>query len=611
MRKVLITLLVIASFFRTETIWAGTPQWELNGNPQFIHYEAARHMWINTNNADAWMAGLNSETYSKVLGVPEKHRTVIVIRSDLARKPEIFCAASFFAAQKRRFVLVNIEQNILDLTAASDKQYRTWPHMGVLYIGTVAHQEGWDIVLWDELVQGQCDLTKLVQPDDVVGLSLVATGIERGVGLARKAKELGAACVIAGNDSAAFRVNQILSLPGKPIDAVFTSNRLTPVRYFFRHYGTKELSQLQTTGMVVEPGSIERSNVQSFLITEFKARKEQERQGTFDLEDVFIVPKLDLYLAHYWNEVWSNYREVFGHKHLHGTAPNALALLAQGCTRTRGTDVCSYCTIADVADIRIPSEDYLRRTLQAYDEFGIEIIFNATDSAYEMTGLVRKLQRVCASFHSLIIYGRAQGLARQPELLDEWQTLVEDRFLINVGMDSGDDRILAQGVDKSSLGKGSRLEENVQAVRNIKGSGAHLHYSLIFGSPGETIESCERSIGFLEWSIAELGQQLDLVETDIYWLNFGSPASEIFTSYEKAQVFAAIAGKEITREEWYEGFAQHSQELSVPMEVEATWYRHFTSIDLETAQAYNRRAATIMARHEGSIAGRAYRPEKS
>lgn len=530
-----------------------------------------------------------------------------------AKEPEPIYANLFAAAalqqSRRRFTLINVEQTLWDVETG--RQYRTWPHLGMLYVGTAAHEEGYDVVLWDELVQGHCDLGKLVQPGDVVGLSLVVTGVERGIELAKQAKALGASAVIAGNDSATFRVNEILSLPGRPIDAVFTSNSLVSVRNFFRQFGTMEIQQLQIPGVAVRSGAPARSNVQQVLLSELKARKDLERQNAFDVEDVFIVPKFDLFPDSYWGEVWSNYRQVFGHKHRNGNdVRNGIALFAQGCTRTRGTDVCSYCTIAGVADIRIPSEDYLRRTLEAYDRMGIRMIFNTTDSAYEMRPLVQRLQKVGASFDALTIYGRAQGLATQPELLDSWLSLVEDRLLVNVGMDSGDGRILAQGVVKSSLGKGSRIEENYEAVRNIRKSGAHLHYSLIFGSPGETTDSCERSIEFLEWSIATLGPQLDLVETDLYWLNFGSPVSEVFTSYEKAQTLAAIAGKEISLEEWHQNFAQYSSELVVPAKTEEAWYRYFTNIDIETARVYNERASAIMARHEGSITGRAYKPSK-
>jgi hypothetical protein len=608
MKKLTIVVLMIASLFRTETIWAGVPAYPelMFGDKQYIHYDAERHLWENTNSIDMWLMEAISrerdpikkaklqETYQ----IPEQKKTIIVLRSDAARKQEFWYAQAFAVAalqqQKRRFVLINVESAVHAVTSDSDRQFRTWPHLGILYVGTVAYEEGYEVVLWDELVQGNADLTKLVQPGDVVGLSLVVTGIERGVELAHQSKQLGASMVIAGNDSAAFRVEQILALPGKPIDAVFASNSITPIREFFRQ------------GVLPTGGN--RSNEFVVLIREHQAR----HQGR---EDAFIVPKFDLFTQEYWNEVWGNYTKVFGHKHCSTeNLRNAIALLAQGCTRTRGTDVCSYCTIADVANIQIPSEEYLRRTLEAYNEFGIKMVFNTTDSSYEMTPLVKRLQNIGAHFDSLIIYGRAQGITQNPALLEKWLSMVDDRFLINVGMDSGDDRILAQGVVKSSLGKGSRLEENIAAVHRIKESGAHLHYSLIFGSPGETRDSCDRNMEFLEWSIATLGHQLDLVETDVYWLNYGAPVSRVFHDFEYAQQLAAIAGKTINRQEWQQDFARHSNELVVPDGVERAWYRHFTNIDFDTAQEYNKRCAEIMARHEGSIAGRkvkwlgAYKP---
>lgn len=617
MRKLVTAILMAASLFSTETVYTMEPAWVLWGNPENIRYDAEAHVWINDNpKYEMWRWADRDPKWDHLRQpeeVPEKHETVIVFRTISAAKPEPIYANLFAAAAlqqtRRRFTLVNVEQTILDLTAASDKQYRMWPHLGILYVGTAAHEEGYDVVLWDELVQGHCDLEKLVEPGDVVGLSLVVTGVERGVELARQAKALGASAVIAGNDSAIFRANEILNLPGWPIDAVFTSNSIVSVRNFFRQFGTRKLEELQIPGVAVRSGGATRSNVQEVLVSELRSRKGLERQGAFDAEDVFIVPKFDLFPDSYWQEVWSNYREVFGHKHRDaGSVKNSIVLFAQGCTRTRGTDVCSYCTIAGVGDIRIPSEDYLRRTLEAYDRFGIRAIYNTTDSAYEMRPLVQKLQKLGASFDSLQIYGRAQGLALQPDLLENWLSLVDGRLLVNVGMDSGDGRILAQGVVKSSLGKGSRIEENYEAVRNVQKSGAHLHYSLIFGSPGETTDSCERSIEFLEWSIATLGPQLDLVETDLYWLNFGSPVSEVFTNYEKARQLAAIAGKEISSEEWHQSFGRYSKELVVPQSSEEAWYRHFTNIDIEVAQDYNRRASEIMARHEGSITGRAFKP---
>ena len=447
---------------------------------------------------------------------------------------------------------------------------------------------------------------KIVRPGDIVGFSLVVTGIERGMELARLAKKLGARYCIAGNDSAIFRSKNILSLPDKPIDVVFTGNSVVAVKSFFREIDTVGIDAIRIAGVETKSSHEQRSNEYEKLLAEQNARKLNNKSLK---NDIFIVPRLELFGVEYWNEVWSNYRHQYGHKHKNpDTVRNAIALFAQGCTRTRGTDVCSYCTIAGVADIRFPDDEYLVKTAEAYQDFGIDMVFNATDSVLEMVSIVDALKRQSIRWNGMSIYGRAQGIARNPHLLEKWMSVVNDRLLINVGMDSGDNELLHQGVTKSSIKEGSRLSENHDAVKLVKASGAHLHYSLIFGIPGETIRSCERSIEFLEWTIQTLGTQLDLVETDKYWLNYGSPASKVFHDYEHAVHLAGIAGKTISRDEWAKHFASHAEELVVPWHVEEAWYRFFTHIDVETADVFNNRAATIMAQHTGSIRGRAFKP---
>jgi radical SAM superfamily enzyme YgiQ (UPF0313 family) len=314
--------------------------------------------------------------------------------------------------------------------------------------------------------------------------------MDRGVTLARKAKELGAQYVIAGNDSVIFRANQVMALPDRPIDAVFTSNSLTAVRRFFLEIGENNINELQIPGVQITTGAEVRSNERDRLLVELKTRKSEGSNQ----DDVFVVPKLELYP--HWYELWTNYRVTFGHKHSNpDSVKNAIALFAQGCTRTRGSDVCSYCSIAGVADVRIPSREMMARSIEAYNEFGIDMVFNTTDSIYEMHKVVKMLQELGASWKAMTIYGRAQGVAQNPHLLDEWQKVATERLFINVGMDSGSDDMLLKGVVKSSVeGCGSRLEENREAVRRIRQAGAHLHYSLIFGSPGESKKTCESSI---------------------------------------------------------------------------------------------------------------------
>lgn len=494
---------------------------------------------------------------------------------------------------RRRTVLVNVEAE-----QGFEDQYMVWPHLGILTIGTLAEEEGWEVVLWDELNQGHADLERLVRPGDVVGLSLVTTGIDRGVELARKAKELGARYVVAGNDSAIFRAPQLLRLNGKPIDAVFTSNSTNAVRRFYREVNDNEVESLAIPNVATRANlAPARSNESRALKAEMTARK-----GVIDPLDGFVAPNLSLYPSDYWEGVWSRYRKVYGHKHASpAMVKNALVHLAQGCTRTQGREACTYCTIYGIGDIRVPSNDYLTRVITTYERFGITTFFNVTDSALEMAPLVARLHTLGWRPEALTIYGRAQGISESPKLLEKWVALVRDRLLVNCGMDSGDARILENGVVKSSVIRGSMVDENRRAVENVRACGAHLHFSLIFGSPGETIATCEKNMEFLAWVADKLGTQLDVAETDIFWLNHGAAAAQVFRDYRYAQKLAALAGKTISRTTWHQSFARHAETLSVPKAVEEAWYHHFTSIDLHTALDYVERAKAFMNTHPGRV----------
>lgn len=595
-------IVVLALLIKPEYVHA-LPDFSKWPDPNKIRFHQSNSAYYDhTLEGEMWAI---SSSDSEPTKVPTEEKLVVGIRKDLFNQKTTYfiIAAAYTTKSYGRLILVNVEQ-ILNEQSGDNQQYRVWPHLGLIFVGTVADEEGYEVEIWDEYAAGSVPLEKLVRPGDIVGLSLVVTGIERGIILARQAKALGAAHVIAGNDSAIFRANQLMSLPDNPIDAVFTGNSLTAVRRFFREVKEKPISAMNIPGMQITAGCEARSNERVRLLLELDARKSEG----IDHDDVFIAPKLELYP--HWETLWTNYRATFGHKHSNPeTVKNAISLFAQGCTRTRGSDVCSYCTIAGVADVRVSSREMMMRMIASYEAFGIDMIYNATDSIFEMQKVVKMLEELRASWKSMTIYGRAQGIARNPHLLEEWQKIATERLLVNVGMDSGSDNMLMKGVIKSSVaGCGSRLEENREAVRRIREAGAHLHCSLIFGSPSESKESCDSSIQFLHWMTSELGSQLDICETDVYWLNFGSPVSKVFHDFEYAQYLASLAGKTISRDEWYRAFVQHADELVVPIHVEEAWYRHFTQISFDDAQAYNARAAEIMRRHTGSIRGRAFRP---
>lgn len=576
------------------------PLRKLGENPQNLWWNEVEHVWYDRNFSDMWMMTGCYETppgrYQLCrdgFRVPVKERVVFKLKVlDWIRESseyELAGVAGILTTQRhRRFVGINVEGG------EWPESSRLWPHLGMLYVGTVAKQENYEVVLWDELIQGPTPLETIIQPDDVVGLSLVTTGIDRGVEVARCVKKLGARQVIVGNDAAMFRAAQLLRIHGKPIDAVFTSNSLTSIRSFFKSDGVGALPYVARYASMVPYISNDARGVAL-------ERKE------FVADDFFMIPDLGLFGPEYWDLVWSAYRSQFGHKHNDPSGVrNALALFAQGCGRASTGDVCEYCTIRHVANVMITEEDYLAETLDVYKSFGINTFFNVTDSSFEMRKLADRLSRV-GSMDSLVMYGRAQAIGHHPELLEKWLGVVNERLLINCGMDSADERILQLGINKSGRA-GSRLEENKRAILAIKAAGptAHLHYSLIFGSPGETEDSCKRNLEFTSWAIDMLGNQLDLVESDIFWVNFGAPCSTIFTDYDEAVRLAALAGKFVTREEWHLNFAQYANELSVPTVCERAWYQFFTNISIETAYEYNAQLRKMMEGVPGHVTGREF-----
>lgn len=618
--RVVVVTAICASLLGAEVKWKYVPVESTVGyyGWQKIKWDESRKLFIDSSFAgirDNWMwrtpEPKRSQMFAemdKPIEWPAKKKYEVNFKLKVFRKPQTYylsvtlIGGLYTTQKKHRVVLINVEGN-----EDMPPSVRCHPHLGLLSIGTVARCLGHEVLLWDELVQGQCNLEALVRPGDIVGFSLVITGVERGVTLARQAKQLSAACVVAGNDSAIFRCNQLLSLPGAPFDGIFTSNSTDSWQQFLEEFNGNNIHNLSIPELKTRPGTVQHSNARGQMVIELQGRKAKRAARELDLQDGFIIPDFTLFPDAYWKLCWNRAQQVYGHQH-RMPVRNSTVLLAQGCTRTRGVDVCNYCSIFGVGDIRIPSQEYLGRLLQAYKCFGITKYYNTTDSAFEMAPLLSALEKLNVAFPAMTIYARAQGAATNPKLLERWLKLVSELEL-NIGMDSGDDTMLLNGIGKSSVvGGGSRLAENQQAVYNILNAGANLHFSVIFGSPGETRESCERTLDFICWALAVLGPQINMVESDLFWLNHGAPAAKVFSSYEYACELAAKAGKSITRQQWWKYFGSQQNTLVVPWATEKAWYDFFTYLSLEEAQEFNERVLRLMASHEGAIGGRAFFP---
>jgi hypothetical protein len=231
-------VLMMALLVKPEVV-ESLPDFSKWPDPSKIKYDASErayydHSLEGENWAIATVIDSTGKRASAPTKVPMKKKLVVSLRKDLFHQKTTYAAmAGVYMTQSqrkvRRLVLINVEDMLNEQTGDS-RQYRVWPHLGLIFVGTVANEEGYEVVMWDEYAKGSAPLEQLIRTGDIVGLSLVVTGMDRGIIIARKAKELGAQYVIAGNDSAIFRANQVMALPDHPIDVVFTSNSLTALR---------------------------------------------------------------------------------------------------------------------------------------------------------------------------------------------------------------------------------------------------------------------------------------------------------------------------------------------------------------------------------------------
>ena len=183
MKYLLIPLLAL-SLIKVDFMTVPAYGWD----ESLVAYDSRENSYTYTPSWENWMAYSNAEERSKMLTpvkIPAKKKMNFSFRQEIFTDDKRQLAASMFPVgfmkkdQRRRFVLINVEETILDKTKESDRQYRVWPHLGLLFVGTAAHEENWDVVLWDELVQGHVDLETLIQPGDIVCFILVKRKRER------------------------------------------------------------------------------------------------------------------------------------------------------------------------------------------------------------------------------------------------------------------------------------------------------------------------------------------------------------------------------------------------------------------------------------------------
>lgn len=148
---------------------------------------------------------------------------------------------------------------------------------------------------------------------------------------------------------------------------------------------------------------------------------------------------------------------------------------------------CSYCLSSTVRNVRFKSIDIVKRELALFAKHGARVVkltdrtFNADRKrAAELIEFLASLE--CRTqFHFEI----AADLINE-RILEAFRNAPEDRFLLEIGVQSTNDRTIA------AIDRKTDFKRIAEAVKALKGS-VHMHLDLIAGLPYEDYDSFVKS----------------------------------------------------------------------------------------------------------------------
>jgi anaerobic magnesium-protoporphyrin IX monomethyl ester cyclase len=328
---------------------------------------------------------------------------------------------------------------------------------------------------------------------DVVGVSVNIMTYEPGLQIAESAAAKGARVVIGGPfvDSMADRI-----VRNRPfIDGVIVGEGELPMSMYLAGK-PKELI----------PGLVYASNGQVIRNPVY----------THNLNSLPIPDYCNLPLEQYFQ----NYRERYaGFKPFNGS----LAVYSRkGCIwREKTNGGCVFCMIPH-RGMQYKTPENLWKEISFFNkEYGANYFWEVSDTFTEENEWIEEFlhsrpKGLDIAFH---VYGRPNHITpRMARLLKELNV-----FEVFIGAESGDDQILQNMV------KGCKVSHTLRAIESLANEGILTIVSFVFGLPGETQETLEKTVKLAE----QIVQYQNVIETSSSVLLPipGSPAFDILMQY--------------------------------------------------------------------------------
>ncbi len=237
----------------------------------------------------------------------------------------------------------------------------------------------------------------------------------------------------------------------------------------------------------------------------------------------------------------------------------------KGCRRRYANGGCLFCSLLN-SKLQLITPEVLWQHIGAYRAaYNVTCFRDVGDSiGMNLSWLLQILRhrpRHLADTQFLV-YCRADEL-----LKDGVASALKDLnvFGVYIGFESGSDRSLY------ALNKGIDRGTNLRALNAVQEAGFRLYTSFVFGAPGETDDSIEQTVNFVETTRAVMGNQLALLGANILIPYPGTTAfSKLCEIYPYLADEDLFDPRELSRK-WVESFCC----LSGPR---STWHDNLSSL---------------------------------
>lgn len=503
--------------------------------------------------------------------------------------------------EKSKIILVNAPNP----TAGSiSGNYAVFPAMGIVSLGSRLKRDFPDAEV--KVIDGGITNTEEIKREmaeynpSLVALSVLTPTYNEGLKLAKYAKEELGSRTVLGNDHASFFPELILK--ERPyVDYVVKAE-----------FGEEPLSHIVRIESGDEDPKISSSEGEGIYLRTNSGDVKRVAFNRPKLEDLVtgIENTPDLSLI---NDKLSVYAEEYNKKYgrFHDSARKPVVINnVRGCGNA--VSRCLYCSIYDLGLNAGNPQVFWDSVDSQNKNFGVNFFFEVCDSFLSFKKYIKDLvdlkpfdpQKRDIEFE---IYARANDVVNIPDSIKWLKDLNVKR--VNLGLDSGDDNILnllrKKNKDKGGILSPSQI--NYGAVKRLSDAGISVHASFPLGALGETKNSLNRTVEFIDQISKDYGFNIATLEASELVPLPNSPSWDMLLSKEnsvferdsklesmlyEAGIFLDQEVKEKLKEKY------ENRDLLDLSELAKDWIKYFTHISWDNLEKSKKKIKEIANKYD-------------